>query len=107
VPSNDKSVPTLVSELWELVLTYLKQETLVPIKGLGTFLKWGLIGSVLLALGLPLMALGLLRALQTEIDTFDDGWSFVPYAVVLVVCGVVAALAARSIGSARRAKESA
>lgn len=101
--TSAKSLPGLAAELWQLVLSYLKQETIVPIKGLGRFLALGVAGSAVLSLGLVLLALALLRALQTETDTtFAGDWSWAPYGITLVACGVVTALAARAIGSHKR-----
>jgi hypothetical protein len=95
---TDKGVTTLVSELRELVVAYLKQETLEPIKGLVGFLAWGLAGSFFLGTGLLLLALALLRGLQS-IDTFDGNLSFVPYLAVVVAAGIVAAIAVSRIGA--------
>ena len=101
-----KSLPTLATELWELVVTYAKQETLVPIKGLGRFVAFGLAGSTVLGIGLVLLVLALLRALQTELDTtFDGNWSWAPYLITIVTCVAVAGLAARAIGSHKRRAE--
>lgn len=101
--TGDKSLPTLVGELWQLVLTYAKQETVVPIKGLGRFVAFGVAGSLLLSLGLLLWVLALLRALQTETGTrFTGNLSWLPYVITLVGCAVVAGLAARAIGSHKR-----
>lgn len=100
--SRDKSLPTLASELWAMVVTYVKQETIVPIKGLGRFIALGLAGSVTLSVGLLLLSLALLRALQTETTAFAGNWSWAPYGITLVASGLVAALAARTITSQRR-----
>jgi hypothetical protein len=101
--ASSKGIPTLAVELKDLVVAYAKQETLEPIKGLGRFIAFGVAGSILLALGLVLLVLALLRGLQTELaDTFDGNWSFAPYLITLVVCGVVVGLAARAIGAAKR-----
>jgi len=98
-----KSLPTLGTELWQLVVTYVKQETIVPIKGLGRFLALGAAGSAVLSIGLVLLVLALLRALQTETGTtFTGNWSWAPYVVTLVACFVVAAVAARAITSHKR-----
>ena len=98
-----KSLPTLVLELKDLVLTYLKQETIGPIKNLGRFLVRGVAGSILLALGLVLLQLALLRGLQTELaDTFDGHWSFGPYLLTVAVSIVVMVLSIRGIGAAKR-----
>jgi hypothetical protein len=101
--SNDKSLPALARDLWQLVVTYLKQETIEPLKTLGRFLAMGVIGSVLLSVGLVLLLLSALRALQTEFGTpFEDDWSFVPYVITLVLSAAVAGLAVRAIGSHKR-----
>lgn len=98
----DKSLPTLASELWALVLAYVKQETVVPIKGLARFVAIGLAGSFALAVGLVLLSLALLRALQTETTTFDGNWSWAPYAITLVASALVTVLAVRAITSQKR-----
>ncbi|HUR19102.1 MAG TPA: hypothetical protein VMZ51_09255 [Acidimicrobiales bacterium] len=100
--SRDKSLPTLASELWAMVITYVKQETIVPIRGLGRFIALGLAGSATLSVGLLLLSLALLRALQTETTAFAGDWSWAPYGITLVASGLVAALAARAITSHRR-----
>ena len=73
-----------VSDLWQLVVAYFKQETIEPIKGLGRFVGWGLAGSLAVGLGGVMIVLGLLRLLQT-VDAFDGNWSFIPYLVTLTV----------------------
>ena len=103
LPTKNKPVPTLVMELWDLVVTYLKQETIAPVKDLGRFLVRGLIGSFLLGIGLIMLMVAALRALQTETGSaFDGNWSFVPYVITLVAAGAVAGLAVRAIGSHKR-----
>lgn len=100
---QQKSLPALTVELKDLVVTYAKEQTVEPVKGLARFLVWGLAGSAVLALGLVLLVLSLLRVLQTELDTvFDGNLSFLPYVITLVVCVVVLALAARAVGAAKR-----
>lgn len=99
---RDKSLPTLARELWAMVLAYVKQETLVPIKGLGRFIAVGLAGSLTLGVGVVLLCLALLRALQTETTTFAGNWSWAPYAITLVVSACVSVLAARAITSQKR-----
>ena len=102
-PRSDKSVPTLVTELVDLVRAYANQETIEPVKGLGRFVAFGLAGSVLLGVGTVLLAVALLRALQTEVDTFDGRWSWAPYLITLLLCGVVIGLAL-SKTSAKKAR---
>ena len=106
MPDNSKSLPTLAVELKDLVVAYAKQETLEPIKGLGRFIAFGVAGSLLVAVGLVLLILAVVRVLQEELsDTFDGNWSFAPYLIALVFCIVVSVLAARGIGAAKRRKE--
>ena len=79
---ESKSVPALVGELWEMALAYLKQETVEPAKGLGRFVVFGVTGSVVLGIGLVLLLLGGLRALQDETGTaFTGNLTWAPYAI--------------------------
>lgn len=88
--TSDKSLPTLAAELWDLVRAYAKQETIEPVKGIGRFVAFGVAGSVAIATGLCLLALGLLRLLQRETDdVFDGNWTFAPYLITVVVAGVL------------------
>lgn len=97
--SSGKSIPTLASELVDLVRAYAKQETIEPLKGVGRWLAFGVAGSLLLGTGLVLLAVGGLRALQTETgDAFDGNWSWAPYLIVLAACAVVIAVVASRIG---------
>jgi hypothetical protein len=76
-----------------LVVDYIKQETLDPLKGLGRYVLFGVVGAVALAIGLVILAVALLRLLQGETDgTFDGNWSWAPYLICTVV--VLAAAAA-------------
>lgn len=77
-----------------MVVAYVKQETLEPVRGLGRFLGFGLAGSMLVGVGQLLFLLGVLRLLQAETGSaFEGHLSFVPYLVVVVACGGVAAAA--------------
>jgi hypothetical protein len=83
-PTTEKSLPTLVEELWALVVAYAKQETVEPLKGLGRFVLFGIGGSFLLGIGLVVMLLSGLRALQSETgSTFTGNLTWVPYGIVL------------------------
>ena len=88
--SGDKSVPKVASELWTLSVDYAKQEIKDPVKGLGTYLLWGSVSALLAGFGMVLLAIGGLRALQTETgSTFTGNWSWAPYLIVLVGAAVV------------------
>ena len=102
-----------VTELKTLVVGYAKQETVDPLKSLGRSLGFGIAGSVLLALGLLLLLLALLRGLQ-QIEFFNEPgvvgggtWSWLPYLItavtgLLVMGGFVWSLATFSRRSAAR-----
>lgn len=93
-PRSDRPLPTVVTELWELVKTYAKQETVGPLRGVGRSIAYGVGGSIVLSLGLVLLSLALLRALQTETGTtFTGNLSWAPYLLTLLGVAVVIALA--------------
>ncbi len=92
--SPDKSVPQVVSELWTMTVGYAKQEIKDPLTGLGRYLLWGSLSMLLIGAGAVLVAIGGLRALQTETgSTFTGNMSWAPYGIVLsgalIVLGVV------------------
>jgi uncharacterized membrane protein YidH (DUF202 family) len=89
-----KSLTALVNELWQLVIAYVKQETVEPIKSLGRFVAFGIAGSFMLGIGLLLIVIGGLRALQTETKGHLGGHlTWAPYAIALAFCLLVTALA--------------
>ena len=92
---GDKSAPKVASELWTLTVDYAKQEIKDPVKGLGTYLLWGSVSMLLVGLGMVLLAIGGLRALQTETGaTFTGSLSWAPYGIVLLGSAVMLALVA-------------
>lgn len=92
--SSSKGLPEVVSELWEMTLAYLKQETIEPLKGVGRFLLFGILGGLMLGIGVTLFAVAGLRALQTETGTrFRGHWSWAPYFIVLIGTVLVIGLA--------------
>ncbi|MGK2929033.1 MAG: hypothetical protein ACSLFO_05585 [Acidimicrobiales bacterium] len=87
----------MASELWTLTVDYAKQEIRDPVRGLGSYLLWGSVAMLLIGLGMVLLAIGGLRALQTETgSTFTGNLSWAPYGIVLVgavvVLGIVGVL---------------
>jgi hypothetical protein len=99
-PSSDNGSHGLRNagdDAFQLTVDYLKQEVVEPLRGLGRFLYMGIAGSFFLAFGLLLILLGVLRLLQTETGTALTGdWSWVPYAVVVVLgIGIIAVAAWR------------
>ena len=92
-------------ETLQLVIDYVKQETLTPLKGLGRYMLFGVAGSVALAIGLVILSVAFLRLLQGETgSTFTGNWSWAPYLICTVVVLAVAGLAIWAIarGQGRR-----
>lgn len=88
--------------LRDVVLAYFRQEAVDPLRRLAAWLGFGLLGGVFVCAGLVLLALGGLRALQTETGEHLTGsLSWTPYAIVLAGVLVVF-LFARSAARARR-----
>lgn len=112
-PSGDRSPSTTtgsddasVGDVFDLVKAYARQETLGPLKGAGRWLGYGVAGAVCLSAGLVLVALGLLRFIQTQWDTvFDGAWSFAPYLMVLAVVAAATAFALSRVSKATLNKE--
>jgi NO-binding membrane sensor protein with MHYT domain len=93
-PREAKSIPEVASEVWELGVAYAKQETIDPLKGLGRFLGYGIGGAIALGIGVSLLLLSGLRALQTETGTtFTGNWSWAPYLIALAAGLALIALA--------------
>jgi hypothetical protein len=104
---RQKPIPELVVELRELVVAYVKQETLAPLQSLGRWVGFGIGGSLLLGFGVVFLALSALRALQEETgETFTGNWSWVPY-VIVVFALVVGAAIVWLLRAARRAEKGA
>jgi hypothetical protein len=90
----EKSPQQTIQELKDLVVAYFKQETVEPLKGLGRYLLFGVLGALLLGTGVFFLAMGGLRALQTETGTtFTGNWSWAPYGIVVVALLVAAGIA--------------
>lgn len=109
---DDRARPTSggddasVGEVIDLVKAYAVQETLGPLKGAGRWLGFGVAGAVCLSAGLVLVALGLLRFVQTQwTSVFDGAWSFVPYLIVVAVVVAVTAFALSRVSKATLNKE--
>jgi hypothetical protein len=91
------------SEALQLVIDYVKQETLDPLKGLGRFIVFGVAGSVALAIGLAILSVAFLRVLQTETGTtFAGNWSWAPYLICTAAVLLVAAVAVKAVSRGQR-----
>ncbi|HEX3425313.1 MAG TPA: hypothetical protein VHT30_04220 [Acidimicrobiales bacterium] len=96
--SGDEGLPAEFKELIDLIVTYAKQQTIDPLKQLLRWVGWGVAGAVAVGLGLFLIGLGLLRAIQSETGRHLHGdWSWVPYLVVVVYFGIVVGVMVRSM----------
>ena len=80
------------------MVSYLKQETVGPLKDLGRYTAYGTLGSVFIGGGLVLLLVGLLRGLQT-FSWFQGNLDWIAYVVVLLVAVAIGALAAWRISS--------
>jgi len=97
-PRFEKSPKDTFDELRDLVTVYAKQETVDPLKNLGRWIAFGLSGAVSMAIGLILLGLGGLRALQTTTgDVFDGNLNWLPYLIMFAVLLAVIGLTARAM----------
>ncbi len=85
-------------EAVQLIVDYIKQETLDPVKGLGRYILFGVAGSVALSIGLAVLAVGFLRLLQGETgSTFTGNLSWIPYVICAVLVVFIAFLAVKAV----------
>ncbi len=101
MPERQKPIPQLVTELWDLVVLYFKQETLVPLQGIGRYIGLGVLGSILMGFGVVFCTVSALRALQVATTTFDGDWTWVPYLIVVVLLLVGAAITGMALRAAQ------
>ena len=87
-----------LNDIWRLVVGYTKQEATAPLRGIGPFMRYGAVGMLCFAVGTLFGTLAIVRLLQTQTGGWlDDYLSFVPYLTATIACGIVGALAARSV----------
>ena len=89
---DDQSLGGQLNELVSLVLAYAKQETLDPLKSLGRYVLWGVLGAVFFASGGALLTLTAVRVVQSETGNHLRGnLTWVPYfgGVLVAASGVV------------------
>ena len=90
-------------DLVDLFRRYIRQETLEPLQSLGRFLLFGTAGSVLVGVGMVLMAVGGLRGLQAW-GPLDGWWSWVPYLAASVFLGTASAVAVNFLARGGRSR---
>ena len=97
--ASSKSISEIVQDLWDLLVAYARQETIDPLRNIGRYLAFGVGGMLVITLGVFLLGLSGLRALQTQTgDVFAGFWSWVPYVIVAVVLGGLVSVAISRIG---------
>ncbi len=96
--AGNKSVRTLIRELIYLVISYVRQETVDPLKLLGLYTAFGVAGGLLIAVAGIMATLTVVRLLQTEAGVHLSGsLTWVPYVGGILVAGLVAGWAAAKI----------
>ena len=81
--TNPNELVTLISDLINTIISYVKSQTLVPLKRLGRYLAFGALGSFFIANGFILVSIGLLRYLQS-LSVFDENLNFLPYIILSI-----------------------
>ena len=91
-------------EIRALVVRYVKEETVQPLKEMGRYSLYGALGSLFVGFGATLLLLAVLRFLQEQFTILDGNLSWVPYLLVAVLAGGVASLTVWRIlsGSTKR-----
>jgi Putative Actinobacterial Holin-X, holin superfamily III len=104
-PTQPTSLPEQVSDIVATAKAYALQETVDPLRGVGRFVAFGLGGAIVGGIGLILLLLAGLRALQTETGSSMTGnLSWIPYVIVLIVTLALLGLFASRIGKHELAK---
>ena len=101
---SDKSGGDARRDAIALVIAYVKQETLDPLKQLGRFVLFGVTGSLAIAVGTVLLLVAALRVLQTETGAFHGNLSWLPYLIVAFLAMAVMGLAGWRIVSGPAAR---
>jgi len=91
-----KTPKETVDELKTLVTGYAKQETVDPLKRLGSWVGFGLAGAMFMAIGAFLLGLGALRLLQSMSWT-DGHLSWAPYLIIFVAIVALIGLCVRAM----------
>src|SRR3984957_21346356 len=91
-------------EIKDLVIRYIKEETITPLKDLGRFVLWGTLGSLFVGFGAVVLLVGALRYLQWQFPVLDGSLSWLPAVIVATLALAVMALATWRIvsGTAKR-----
>jgi hypothetical protein len=93
-----------LEEIRALVLSYIKSETVTPLRELGRFVLWGSVGSLFVGTGVLFLGIGVLRFAQHEFPVLNGSLSWIPY-LILAFFGVISmtlAVIGVSRGNAKR-----
>ena len=71
------------------LVSYAKQVTLEPLKGLCRYFLYGLTGICLSTIGVGFLLMALLRGLQQQTSVFGGRMSFAPYLVTALASAAV------------------
>lgn len=85
---------------WQMLRTYVTQETFGPLKGAARWLGVGLAAAVVVGIGCCFLLLAALRAAQDVIARLDvhPAWGVSAYAITVIVGVVFVAVAVGRIG---------
>ena len=86
------SIQRDLEEIKDLIVRYVKEETIQPLKDLGRFVAFGTLGSLFVGFGLTFILIGVLRFLQDQFKVLDGSLSWIPYLIVVVAAALVIAL---------------
>ena len=86
------SIQRDLEEIKDLIVRYVKEETVQPLKDLGRFVAFGTLGSLFVGFGLTFILIGVLRFLQDQFKVLDGSLSWIPYLIVVVAAALVIAL---------------
>jgi len=81
-----------VDEIRDLIVRYIKEETIQPLKDMGRYAAYGALGSLFVGFGVMLLLLGVLRFLQEQFAVFNGTLSWIPYFIVALLALAVMAL---------------
>src|ERR1039457_5864459 len=81
-----------MQEIRGLVVKYIKEETIQPVKEMGRFIAFGALGSIFVGFGTTRLLIGALRFLQGQVKVPDGSLSWVPCLIVAVLAAAVIAL---------------
>ena len=98
MPPQQKTFVETISELWELLVAYAKQETVTPIKGIGRYLAFGAAAMFFFAFAGVLFSLAGLRWMQEKTNGHLSGnLSWIPYLVSFLILVAIIVVAATRI----------